>query len=357
LPWTKFREGEPIPAYFAIRNRNDRELELPLQMELFGPYPIVWSSCRINVRERATGKNASVVGRSCSLRETVNVPANGYACFASDVGHHGDRGLKPGEYEVEWIYAGLRAASVPFTVEKIDGPKPAAPVRYYTRFFHIVPKAERVERPAKASEPFYWNESHLHHVPALTMSSALSVGQHGVYVPDVHTIPTADNLVEARVQWKQYREGDRIVVTLRAVGQNKQVRFAEVPQLFLQTESTDDHSADWQFKERAADGKRGANDSTLLVTPLRIEVRLPPKWRERKIETDSARVAVLVVAKPLELPTNKARAKEAVDVPERAGGNSAPVWSGIVRTPFTELQFPFEVFGKEWDAERVPDWF
>lgn len=340
LPWTKFREGEPVPAYFVVRNRNESELQLRLQMELFGPWPIVWSACRIKVRDRATGKVAHTLGRSCSKDETVTVPAGGYACFKGDVGQ--PRGLKPGEYEVEWIYAGLRAVSVPFTVEKTDATHQPAPLRPYTRFFHIAPDPKHIERPAKAGEPFFWHESRLDHIPASRMAAALAVGQHGVYVPDVHTIPTSDKLIEASIQWKPYREGDRIAVTLRAAGQNKQVRFAERPQLFLQTEAVDDHSADWRFKDKAGDEKRSANDSALLVTPLTIEVRLPPKWRENTIETDEAHVAVLVVAKPLEWPTDKARAK--ADVVERAGPNAAPVWSGIVRTPFTKLRFPFEVF-------------
>jgi hypothetical protein len=76
----------------------------------------------------------------------------------------------------------------------------------------------------------------------------------------------------------------------------------------------------------------------LLVTPLTIEARLPKNWRER-FDIHRGRVAVLVVAKPLEWPLERdeVRARKVI---EKWVPRDPPAWSGIVRTEFTELRFP-----------------
>ncbi len=48
------------------------------------------------------------------------------------------------------------------------------------------------------------------------MAAALAVGPDGVYAPDVHAIPSADGMIEASLEWRPYRSGDRLAVTLRA---------------------------------------------------------------------------------------------------------------------------------------------
>src|SRR5262245_20839002 len=37
LPWHTFREGEPVPAYFVLKNGGDRDLALDARLDLFGP--------------------------------------------------------------------------------------------------------------------------------------------------------------------------------------------------------------------------------------------------------------------------------------------------------------------------------
>src|SRR5262245_23718991 len=51
MPWTKFRAGEPIPAYFALRNNRGYPLRLDARLSLSGPEPTTWNSCDIRVRD------------------------------------------------------------------------------------------------------------------------------------------------------------------------------------------------------------------------------------------------------------------------------------------------------------------
>src|SRR5262245_17115665 len=85
LPWTRFREGEPIPAYFVVRNRGG-ELALSVEMELSGGRRVVWSRCKIEVYDRATGERVRSIGQTCSFGRIVDVPAGGFYCARGDIG-------------------------------------------------------------------------------------------------------------------------------------------------------------------------------------------------------------------------------------------------------------------------------
>lgn len=345
LPWVTFREGEPARAYFVLRNNRGSPLGLDARLSLFGPEPGVWNSCGIDVRDVNTGKPVFVIGLSgcaCGGGSLVDVPADGFYCVAGDLGRCADgTPLPPGEYEVDWHYSSLRSAPVRFSVLKGDGAKPVAlKKRAGLRYFHVEPEFDSDERPEKAGEPFRWPACVLNTVYADELATALAVGQGGVYVPDIHTIPAADKLVEASAEWRPYRDGDRLIVTLRAAAPHKQVRFAEAPQLHVQVESRADERFAPMLEEAMKLAEVRDNDA-VLTTPLTIEARLPTGWRDRCGVSGTACVAVLISAGRIELPRGvgleRAKVNEAIRE-ERT--DRPPVWGGIVRTDFTELHFP-----------------
>ena len=58
MPWAKFREGEPIPAYFVLRNNRGSTLGLRSRMDLCGPEPgLRGGACDFDIRDRATGQS------------------------------------------------------------------------------------------------------------------------------------------------------------------------------------------------------------------------------------------------------------------------------------------------------------
>lgn len=344
MPWTKFREGEPVPAYFVLRN-NGARLGLGSRMDLSGEYPeLQGGGMSIDVRDRATGKSVLAgleASTNCGGGSLVDVPPNGFYCLKGDLARVAN-GLPPGEYEVDWRCGRFASATLRFTVTKGDGTKLATPVTHTrTQFFHLTPGEDGDERPERAGEPFLRTDCHMDSLHTPAMISALAVGQNGVYVPDVRTIPAADSQVEAWIEWKPYREVDRVAVTLRAVPPHKQVRFEELPQLFLQIETVG--RSEHRAQAAEAVGKARDRDAELLVTPLTIEVGLPKGWRELIGTTGTARVAVLVAAKPIEMPRG-AREQlvkhELVEVRRERPGEDRPIWGGIVRTPFVELRCP-----------------
>src|SRR5262245_14795111 len=124
LPWSRFREGEPMPAYFVARNNLDRDLSLPDYPQLFGPDPILTSSCDIYVLDKATGKwmGGPRYRISCDRARSGDevIPAKGYYVVKGDLAGMGGEPLPAGEYEVHWRFAlhdgqGTRIAAAPVT--------------------------------------------------------------------------------------------------------------------------------------------------------------------------------------------------------------------------------------------------
>jgi hypothetical protein len=347
MPWTVFREGEPIPAYLVLRNNRPSTLGLTSRIDLSGTFPeMQGGATSFDVRDRATGKSVLIgmgASTNCGGGSLIDVPADGYFVTRGDLNRLTGGRLAPGDYEVEWSYRPLRSAPVRFSVTKSDAPKPPAAKRPTVHHFYHLSRGFERERLQRIDEPHVWRDCHLNSEYPDSMAAALAVGQNGAYIPDPHTIPTADKLVEAWVEWHPYREGDRLVVTLRAVAPHKEVQFDEMPQLHLQIESPrgeGDRHGSWLFGE----AKEGDRVGESLSTPLTIEARLPADWRERVGVTGTARVAVLVTSKRLELPTRGGQRLEKLklelDVKRVGDFERPPVWSGTVRSDFIELQFP-----------------
>ncbi|HEY1190082.1 MAG TPA: hypothetical protein VGE74_20700 [Gemmata sp.] len=342
MPWATFREGEPVPAYFILRNNNKEELPLRCRFELFGPEarrPAFVNGCRYTVRNRATGEPVEPERHAliaCGGGAMMTVPAGGFYVATGDIGCSGGKPLPPGEYEVDWEIAGwVRAAPVPFEVVGAARAAPVPPVRPEVHFYGL--SVERPLRVPPTSEPFTGYECELYGEHTGRMSAALAVGQHGTYVPDVHTIPATDALVEARLEWLPHREGDRARITIRAVPPHSQVRFSNLPQLYFQIEAPRaEGNRPWHRHTVEAVIGNGGD----LVTPLEIELRMPRDWRERAVVVGTGRVAVLVLGKPVEMPVGLGtqRVQKIQEAVRHRG--AGPYWTGIVRTGSVPVRFP-----------------
>jgi hypothetical protein len=337
MPWKHFDEGESIPAYFVLRNNRGHILSLDARLSLFGSRPTIWNSCSIDVRNAKTGKAVHVIstkGWSCGGGGLVDVPADGFYCVKGNLGRTPQGGFLPaGEYEVDWRYGWLRSPPVTFTVGKADGKIPSAVKRSGYRFYKITPVTHDDD---EEDSPLRKGDGRLEAIHADEMAAALASREH-VLVPDIHTIPKADKLVEAWLEWKPYRDGDYLVVTLRAVPPHKQVSFAEMPHLHLQMEVPDDghHLPAAEEEKRLAKLWEAG-----IVTPLTIETRLPAGWRERLSESGTVRVAVLVTSKELEMPLHGLQLKKRLQDVQKSDPDAPPVWQGVLRTEYVELRLP-----------------
>ncbi|MBA4064108.1 MAG: hypothetical protein C0501_10425 [Isosphaera sp.] len=343
MPWAAFREAEPIPAYLVLRNNRPAVLGLHSRPDFSEPYPMFHGGgCGFDVRDRATGESV-LEGIShatnCGGGSLVDVPGDGYYVARADLARVAGKPLRPGEYEVDWSYDRFRSAPVRFTVTRSDLPARPAARPVTSHYFRLSPAGDGDERPGAAGRPVVWREVGLEQVYAGDVAAALGVGHAGVYAPDVRAIPSADGVVEAALEWRPYREGDRAVVTLRAGPKFERVRFAALPELHLQLDVPgEDRVAVALEKQQKALGQLGAEE---WVTPLTVEARLPAGWREACEVEGTGRLSVLVTSGRLELPTGmREKVKVAEDRIDPAGRARPPVWSGVVRTAAVEVRFP-----------------
>ncbi len=337
LPRTAYRSGDSIPVYFVLKNNTDEPSGFSSGLFLFPPFRTAWNDFAIRVRNCDTGETDGIEGGGCLLGGVrITRPANGYFVARTDFGLAHGKPRPPGEYEVSWSHWTLHSAPVRFTVAPTRGEPPVPPVpRASAAFYLVEPVTEHKRYPRGAGEPFVWERAHLHALGAGEIASGLSVGHNGHYVPDLNTLPATDGRVRAVAEWKRYRAGERLAVTLHAADPRAPVRFTQVPRVYLQLSDYGENVRLSRWDEEHADP--GPRPDT-LTTPLTLEVQLPPDWRERTRLNDTQRAAVLVASERITLPNDDSNIWSGKDAPKPPRDPAA--WSGVVRTAFTELTFP-----------------
>ena len=117
--------GEPVPAYFVLRNNRSAALGFNSRMDLHGAIPeLHGGGMSLDVRDRATGKSVlkGLSGSTnCGGNSLVDVPADGFYCLKADLNRVTGGALPAGEYEVDWRCGRLASAPVAFTVAPADG--------------------------------------------------------------------------------------------------------------------------------------------------------------------------------------------------------------------------------------------
>jgi hypothetical protein len=341
VPAVRLFVGEPVVAYFVVRNNRDEELYLDGRLNFADGAPLACNDCDLRLTDARTGKPAHFRTRQqieSSRHDELLIPADGFYCAKGDLGP-----LPAGEYQIDWRCGEFRSAPVRFRVFDRDGP--ARPVARAARpgylFFRLEDdyNRERQEFEPKDDEP-HRRFVALEDLPANEFAAALSTGSASdgqTFVADVRDIPSRDQQVIVSVDWHPYRSGDRIAVTLRAAPPFKTVRFAELPQLFLKVEAPAAHERHRRTLEAVS---KKLEPITNFVTPLTIEAHFPEGWREALGSGETARVALVATAREPHFPFEGLL--KAMDKEDRAKFEhpECPTWAGVVSSEFAELRLP-----------------
>lgn len=341
LPAVRCFAGDPIVAYFVVRNNRDDELYLDGRLDFADGAPVARNDCDLRLTDARTGKPAGVRTQQqieSSRHAEMVVPADGYYCAKGDLGP-----LPAGEYLLDWRCGEFRSAPVRFRV--FDRDAPARPVARAPRpgylFFRLADDHNRERRELEDTESGPMRRFvGLEDLPANELAAALASGSttdSHTFVADASEIPSRDKQVLVSVDWHPYRSGDRIAVTLRAAPPFQTVRFAELPQLFLQVEAPAGRERLRQMLEAVS---KKLEPITNFVTPLTIEAHFPDDWREALGSGETARVAVVVTAREPQFPFEGLR--KAMDKEDRAKFEhpECPTWAGVLRSEFAELRLP-----------------
>lgn len=341
MPARRFKVGDPIPAFFVVRNNRDEDLDLDGRIDFCEGAPMVCNDAELRLTDARTGKPANeqlLRTIKCGGRDQLVIPADGFYCAKGDLGP-----LPAGEYSLDWRCGEFRSAPVRFRVFDRDGP--ARPVARAARpgylFFRLADDHNRERRELEDTESGPMRRFvALEDLPANELAAALASGSatdSHTFVADVSDIPSRDKQVLVSVDWHPYRSGDRIAVTLRAAPPFQTVRFAELPQLFLQVEAP---AARERLRQTLEAVSKKLEPITNFVTPLTIEAHFPEDWREALGSGETARVAVVVTAREPQFPFEGLR--KAMDKEDRAKFEhpECPTWAGVVRSEFAELRLP-----------------
>jgi hypothetical protein len=341
LPAVRFQVGDPIVAYFVVRNNRDEELDLDGRLEFDGGAPLVCNDTDLRLIDVRTGKAPTEQLHriiKCGGRDQLVIPADGFYCAKGDLGP-----LPAGEYQLDWRCGEFRSAPVRFRVFDRDGP--ARPVvraeRLGYAFFRLGEDHERERQEFDSAD----TRGPVRQFVALDelnpreFAAALASGSasdSAAFVPDVRDIPSRDQHVLVSVDWHPYRSGDRIAVTLRAAPPFETVRFEELPHLFLQVEVPG--AARARARELVRAWSKKLEPINNFVTPLTIEAHFPEDWRVALGSGETARVAVVVTSREPQLPYEGLR--KAFEKVKFADHPECPVWAGVVRSDFAELRLP-----------------
>lgn len=325
LPRTRFLHGDPVPAYFLVRNFGREEVGLDMRLDLFCTPFALNNSCSLSLIRQTDGKNALAVQRNqwkCGGPGLGRIPAAGHYCVRGDLSQADGGILPPGQYECSWAYAGLRSQVVPFTIlPRRDGVVPAVPAPRRIRILEIVrPSAGGAKEPTSGEVEL---------IPQGTgrFATALALGVTGAHHPDLDDLPGRDALLAASAQWVREKGGERIRVTLRGNDEVRGVRLDQVPHLYLHVQESGKESDDdlRRFAERGKDRR-----FEVVRTPLTIDLPLPRNWRRTLGISEGARLAVIVSSVPIRVPEEGTLHK----MESRSASRKArPLWSGLLRTP------------------------
>jgi hypothetical protein len=341
LPRTRFKEGDSIPAYFVVKNLAHDSAYLDLRLDFFHSPPRIVNSGWVKLFNLTQKKEVPLLDQriyECGGSPKVKIQEQGYYCVKVDLSCGPLGKLAAGAYECTWGYAQWRSNTVRFTVIRNTGewskeiPKAKYP---HLRVLSIEEDVgDGIRRISEDDEPRIWNQTCVHPFTDSAFGAALGTGIGGKYYPDLRAIPNRDDLIHITGEWTFKKSRDRFKVTIQSNDPEKPVQFRELPKLYLQIESEGNPESPLH-EEVLQERLRGAGD---IETPLIFEVRLPQNWRENGGLKGKGRVAILVSSQEIEFPSDIQ-----LDTRKEEQSQTDRLWSGLLRTTFTEVETPSSV--------------
>lgn len=328
LPTTSVPVGEPLWAYFVVKNTHDREQGLDMRFDfLTGQTHGTTNSCSFTVKPLTDGVT---IGPSrqmhtweCGGGPLVNVAGNGFYVAALDLAAWGK--LRPGDYEVSWQYSALVSNTVRFTV--LAGEKAPAD-QVTTRQWNISEVA--VSKPKRANGRETWGQASLLPWYQGAFSAALGSGVGDRHVTNLELLPASDELLSVSATWELGEITDRVTLHFSAKDPKVRVSLNKF-HLYLLADFPGGRPGN---DIKIADGRR------TLTTPYFIEVQLPSSWRTRPKEDKVAekfQAAFLLTSSPLREPGHRLIESGNRTETRIVEENPAQVWEGLLKTSFQEI--------------------
>ena len=257
VPNTRIRSGEPIPAYFLVRNTTDKPVGLDIELELFTDAYHTDNASRIELRSRDTELpvlKQQLHTWACGGPPMVQVAAQGFYVSRGDLSRHSGGYLPPGEYEIRWRYQQKWSNVVRFSVtgsavKAIDKPRPVV------RFLKVQPLDVLQKQVAEVDDTeghaVFWRKPSLSNESTSRMAAWFGTGVAGKHYPDILALPRNDGRVIVTADWYFTSKRDSVTIKIEAAIKNKPVVFEDYPEIFLQVESDERGVLEREHQEEA----------------------------------------------------------------------------------------------------------
>jgi hypothetical protein len=346
----QYREGEPIPVLFAVRNTGPAR-GLDMRIELNTSEAAEYNGARLHLEctdAGSTWKQRLSRTYVCGGPPLATIERGGYYCAGGDLRALGGGRLPSGVYRLSWGYRGLKSNAAHFTVLPARDGKAAAPLSRRPPAGILALGEGKLEGlPDGARE----------HALRLTGARAawsgpyeiaphLAAGVAGKYYPSLANLPVLDGGLEVTARLIRRVPGAlpaAVEITLRAAHPYEDLVIHPGDLIFallVEPRSSDPAAVKPHAAGKAGDFKETAKRHEYLVLdrPLTLRLDLPEGWERHAPLTGPARMAVLVSTERLR--RRVLRGVEEVRVLTRAGRPRRQAWRGVLRSPWLDVEFP-----------------
>ena len=332
-----FREGEPIPAIFVVKNLTSKKLGLDMRLD-FHDFMTV-NSVALHMlkggREKEIGFGLGHMW-ACGGPPKAVIQPNGYYCVRGDLQRLRKRTFEPGDYTFFWDYARLRSNKVNFKVLPGDAetaldlsiPRLSA-LDYYGTFREVLGQDEH---PDVILENIHIRKQWLGR-----LSAVLASGVEGRYYPDLLALPASDDLVRVSAQIvKEKTEGtSEISLKMVSLRDEPQVRLNGALHFKLLLKAESQQLA--VVEEERLEMERG-RISVERRLPRTFRLPLPTGWSNQIGFGGKAKLAVIVSSKPLRMERLNQIRSLARDIRAISqDGKEIKTWRGVLRSPFVPI--------------------
>jgi hypothetical protein len=333
-----YREGEPIPAIFVVKNLTSKKLGLDMRLD-FHDFMTV-NSVALHMLKSGREKDIGFgLGHmwACGGPPKAVIQPNGYYCVRGDLQRLRKRTFEPGDYTFFWDYARLRSNKVNFkvlpgdaeTALDLSSPRLSA-LDYHATFREVLGQGDY---PDVMLENIHVRKQWIGR-----LSAVLASGVEGRYYPDLLALPARDDLVRvsAQIVKERTRGTSEISLKMASLRDEPEVRLNGALHFKLLLKAESQQLAVVEEQERLEMDR--ARISFEHGLPRTFRLPLPAGWSSQTGFGGKAKLAVIVSSKPLRMERlNRIRSLVRDIRAISQDGKEIKTWRGVLRSPFVPI--------------------